>query len=108
MSNAHAIQWTYSWRQTLKVAASFWALCLFLVATEAWFGANTFAAVCFLMSVPILVGLLIWANRHLLPFLKRGMLGVLALSLYFLVSSAVIVFLGLFAGAYLKRLMLGV
>ena len=94
-----------SWRQTLKVAAAFWALCLALVSLEAWFGANVFGAIVFLLSVPVLVGFLIYANRHLLAYLRRGVFGVVGLSFYFLVAASVIIFVGLFAGAHLKILM---
>lgn len=93
------------WRQTLKVATAFWGVCLALVAIDAAIGANVFTATVFFISVPILVGYLMWANRDLLVFIRRGFMPMVVFGVYMLCSASVIVFVGLFAAANLKSLM---
>jgi hypothetical protein len=95
------------WRQTLKVATAFWGVCLGLVAIDATIGANVFTALAFFISVPILVGYLMWANRDLLILIKRGFVPMVAFGVYVLCSASAIVFVGLFAAANLKSLIAG-
>ena len=94
-------------RHMLSVATIFWALCLLLVAAEAAFGDNVVTGSLFFLSVPLLVGGLLWANRTVLVYLKRGPLQAVLLGVYVLACATVIVFVGLFAAANLKTLMVG-
>lgn len=98
---------SHVWRQTLKVATGFWGVCLLLVAIEAAFGANPVTSTIFFLSVPVLVGYLMWANKELLVFVREGLLVILVLGLYVLCSATFIVFIGLFAAANLKTLITG-
>ena len=96
------------WKQTLKVASGFWGVCLFLVAIEAAVGDNAVTATIFFLSVPVLVGYLMWANWQLMILVRERLLAVFVLGVYVLCSATVIVFVGLFAAANLKTLMIGV
>lgn len=95
------------WKETLKVASAFWAVCLVLVSIEARFGANRITETVFFLSVPALVGYLMWANRDLLIRLRSSLLGVLLLGLYVLLCASVIVLVGLVAAVSLKSLIVG-
>lgn len=96
------------WEQTLKIATSFWGVCLLLVLIEALIGDNVVTPTIFFLSVPVLVGYLMWANIDLLMGLRKSLLAVFVLGMYVLCSASAIVFVGLFAAANLKTLMLGV
>ncbi len=95
------------WRQTLTVAAVFWALCLILVALEATVGAHFVLDGLFFLSIPLLVAFLIWATKDLTAVLRRGVYSVFVLGACVLVSATLIVLVGLVAAANLKSLMLG-
>ena len=97
-----------AWEQTLKIATSFWGVCLLLVLIESTVGDNTVTRTIFFLSVPVLVGYLLWANVHLLMQLRKNVLSVMVLGVYVLCSASAIVFVGLFAAANLKTLMTGV
>ena len=95
------------WKQTLSVATAFWALCLVLVAVEAMFGDSIVTGALFFVSVPALVGFLMWANQGLLVLMRRGLVATLALGVYVLLCATLIVFVGLFAAANLKNIIVG-
>ena len=96
------------WTQTLKIATGFWGVCLLLVLVEATIGDNIVTPTIFFLSVPVLVGYLIWANIDLLMQLKKSLFAVFVLGVFVLCSASAIVFVGLFAAANLKTLMTGV
>ncbi len=97
-----------TWEQTLKIATSFWGVCLLLVLIEATVGDNIVTPTIFFLSVPVLVGYLLWANLYLLMQLRKNLISMLVLGVYVLCSASAIVFVGLFAAANLKTLMTGV
>jgi hypothetical protein len=96
------------WKQTLSVATGFWALCLALVAVEATWGASIVTGTLFFLSVPALVGFLIWANKALLILMRRGFAAAFAIAAYVLLCATLIVFVGLFAAANLKNIIVAV
>jgi len=95
------------WRQTLTVAASFWAVCLVLVAFEATLGANFVLGGLFFFSIPMLVAFIIWSTRDLMLVLRRDVSAVLVVGVCVFFTSTLIVLVGLLAAANLKTLMLG-
>lgn len=95
------------WRQTLEVAAIFWAVCLVLVAFEATLGANFVVGGLFFLSIPMLVALITWATKDLMLFLRRGVSAVFVLGVCVFFTSTIIILIGLLAAANLKTLMLG-
>ena len=97
-----------AWEHTLKIATSFWGVCLLSVLIEATMGDNLVTQTIFFLSVPVLVGYLIWANIDVLMALRKSLFAVFVLGVYVLCSASAIVFVGLFAAANLKTLMVGV
>ena len=97
-----------AWRQTLTVATAFWALCLGLVVIEATLGDNIVTGTVFFLSLPALVGFLFWANKTLLGVMRRGLVAMVAFGMYVLVAASAIVFVGLFAAANLKNIIVAV
>jgi hypothetical protein len=95
------------WRQTLKIAVGFWATWLALGAVEAKVGSNAVVASVFFLSIPALVFFLTWANKDILHIIPRRSLSVLVLGVSVLLSSSVIVLVGLIAAAKLKLLISG-
>ena len=95
------------WKQTLSVATAFWALCLVLVAVEATWGESAVTGVLFFLSVPALVGFSIWANKALLIVMRRSFVASVAFAVYVLTCASVIIFVGLFAAANLKNIIMG-
>lgn len=55
-----------SLRRTARVAVGFWLLCITLGLVEAAVGENLVSSILFLLSIPVLVGALISANRVVL------------------------------------------
>ena len=97
-----------TWEQSLRIATSFWGVCLLLVLIEATVGDNIVTPTVFFLSVPVLVGYLMWTNLDLLIQLRKSLFAVLVLGVYVLCSASAIVFVGLFAASNLKTLMTGV
>ena len=97
-----------AWEQTLRIATSFWGVCLLLVLIEATVGDNIVTPTVFFLSVPVLVGYLMWINLDLFVQLRKSLFTVFVLGVYVLCSASAIVFIGLFAAANLKTLMTGV
>ena len=95
------------WRQTLTVATAFWAVCLLLMIIDAVFGGNAVTGTLFFLSLPALVGFLVWANKDLLVLMSRGLMVSMAVGLYMLTAASLIVFVGLFAAANLKSQITG-
>lgn len=85
----------------------FWAACLALVALEATVGSNLFVGLVFFLSIPVLVGYLTWVNKDIVTRTGRGLLSVVLLGISVLISSSVIILIGLVAAANLKTLILG-
>lgn len=98
---------TRLWRQTLSVAAVFWALWLILVALEATMGAHFILGGLYLFSLPLLVGSLTWSTRELTAAPRRGVGPILIHGACVLVLASIIVLVGLLAAARLKAIMLG-
>jgi len=96
-----------AWRQNLRVAAGFWGLYLALVAAEATFGANAFIGALFFVSVPALVGYLIWANHRIALGVGDRMVSLVLLGVAVLALATLIILVGLLAAAHLKTLMSG-
>ncbi len=95
------------WRQTLSVAAAFWAVCLVLVALEAKMGANFVLGGIFFLSIPMLVAFTTWATKDVMLVLHRGLSAVVLLGVCVFFTSTLIVLIGLLAAANLKTLMIG-
>lgn len=95
------------WRQTLTVAATFWAVCLVLVAFEATLGANFVLGGVFFLSIPMLVAFITWATKDLMLVPRRGVSAVFVLGVCVFFMSTVIILIGLLAAANLKTLMVG-
>ena len=93
------------WAHTLKVAALFWGAFLVLVAVETAVGSSTLLAFLFSLCIPALVGFLTWVNKDILWMIERRVLSVVVLGLTVLVSSSVIILVGLVAAVSLKTLM---
>lgn len=96
-----------SLRHTVSVATGFWAACLVLTGMEATAGANFVPALLFLVSIPVLVGFLTWANSGFLAA-GRGACAVVMLGVVVLLSASVIILFGLLASAGLTTLMASV
>lgn len=91
-------------RHTLSVAVGFWAACLLLTTLEAALGSNIVIGGLFFCSIPMLVGGLVWANGACVSG-TRGPGAVLLLGVVVLVSSSLIIGMGLLASSSLLRLM---
>jgi hypothetical protein len=89
------------------VAATFWAVCLVLVAFEATLGANFVLGGVFFLSIPMLVAFITWATKDLMLMQRRGVSAVLVLGVCVFFMSTVIILIGLLAAANLKTLMIG-
>lgn len=96
-----------AWRQTLRIAAAFWATCLVLAALEVTIGSNPVSGILFFLSIPVLVGYLTWANKGLVAGTRRLLLSVVMLGACVLLSATVIILVGLLAAVNLKVLMTG-
>ena len=96
-----------TWGHTVKIATSFWGICLLLVLIEATVGDNVVTPTIFFLSVPVLVAYLMWANVDLLIQLRKNLFSVFVLGVYVLCSASAIVFVGLFAAANLRTLVIG-
>lgn len=109
MQTSAASAWLRSWRKTLGVATVFWGACLVLVILEATVGSNFVIAGLFFLSIPVLVGVLTWVNRDIVfGSAPRRFGSIVVLGVAVLVSSSLIVLVGLLAAANLKTLMTGV
>lgn len=107
-THAHpSITFVRIWRQTLSVAAAFWAVCLVLVAFEATMGANFVLGGLFFLSIPMLVAFITWATKDLMLVLRRDVSAVVLLGVCVFFTSTLIILIGLLAAANLKSLMLG-
>lgn len=95
------------WRQTLTVAATFWAACLVLVAFEATLGANFVLGGLFFLSIPLLVAFITWATKDLMLVVRRSVSAVFVLGVCVFFTSTIIILIGLLAAANLKTLMIG-
>lgn len=95
---------TLAFRHTLTVATGFWAACLLLTTLEAALGANLVLGGLYFISIPMLVGGLTWANGGCVGR-ARGPVAVCMLGAIVLLSSSLIILLGLVAASSLMRLM---
>lgn len=95
------------WRQTLSVAATFWTVCLVLVALEARMGSNFVLGGVFFLSIPMLVAFTTWATKDVMFVLHRRFSAIVLLGVCVLLTSTLIVLIGLLAAANLKTLMIG-
>ena len=95
---------TLALRHTFSVAVGFWAACLLLTTLEAALGSSIVLGGLFFCSIPMLVGGLVWANGACVSG-ARGPGAVLLLGLVVLLSSSLIIGLGLLASSSLLRLM---
>ena len=93
-----------AFRHTFSVAAGFWAACLLLTTLEAAIGSSIVIGGLFFCSIPMLVGGLVWANGACVAG-ARGPGAVLLLGVVVLVSSSLIIGLGMLASSSLLRLM---
>lgn len=97
---------TRSVRHTTSVAAGFWAVCLVLTLLEAAIGASVFLGGLFFLSIPVLVACLTWANFGCV-WVSRGAVAMVLLGTVVLVSSSLIILLGLLASSGLLSLITG-
>ena len=87
-----------AFRHTLTVATGFWGACLVLTTLEAALGANSVIGSLFFLSIPLLVGGLTWANGVCVSR-PRGAGSVVMLGVVVLLSSSLIILLGLLAAS---------
>jgi len=93
------------WLRTLQIALAFWSACLALTAVEASVGSTTAVSLLFFASIPALVGCLTWANKDIVAGARRALVSVVMLGVSVLLSSTLIILVGLAAAAKLKELL---
>ena len=81
--------------RTGRVALGFWMLCILLGLVEAMLGENLISSILFLLSIPLLVGALIFANRLVLRSVNRAS-ALAAVALSVLVYASLIILVGLY------------
>jgi hypothetical protein len=93
-------------QRTLSVAAAFWGACLVLVLAESAIGASMVIAALYFLSIPLLVAVLTWVNKGIVfDRVPRTIVSVFVLGFSVLISSSLIIFVGLLAASNLKTLM---
>jgi len=87
----------------MRVALGFWTLCLVLGLIEATVGENLISSVLFLLSIPALVGTLIFTSRVSLRSPNRiSALATLGLSV--LVYASLIILVGVYLASAMLQL----
>lgn len=90
-------------RAMLRVAMGFWMLCLVLGLIERSVGENLVSSVLFLLSIPALVGTLIFTNRFSLRSRNRfSALATVGLSV--LVYASLIILVGVYLASTMLEL----